>query len=358
MNYIGSKHSLLPFIEREVKKMAEPPGVFCDLFAGTGAVAARFKRLGWSVIANDIQRYSYVRLGHLLLNNSEPAFRGLEDQVPGLKAVSINLRGAAVCAYLNALPGRDGYVYKNFCVGGTKGGIERRYFSDENGRRCDSIRDTIADWNDAGRLTEGEHDYLLAALLEAIDAVANTASVYGAFLKKLKKSALKSLELKPLEIIPSSQKHQVFSADANELIREISGDVLYLDPPYNQRQYAANYHVLETIAQNDKPKLHGKTGLRDWSDQKSRWCSRSDVLEEFSDLIENAQFKFIALSYNDEGLLSVADVRRVMRERGDYRLAKKTYNRFRADKAHARNHKRDHTVEYLHCLRVEDQPAR
>lgn len=354
MNYIGSKQSLLPFIEREVAKLAAPPGVFCDLFSGTGAVAAHFKKLGWSVIANDIQRYSYVRLGHLLLNNSAPLFQGLESEIAGLAAVPTEQRGDAVCDHLNSLPGRAGYVFTNFCLGGTNDGVERQYFSDDNGRRCDSIRETIADWWEAGLLSEGEHDYLLAALLEAIDRVANTASVYGAFLKHLKKTAMKPLDLKPLEVIPSTEEHQVFSADANELIRQISGDVLYLDPPYNQRQYAANYHVLETIALNDKPELHGKTGLRDWSDQKSSWCSKREVLDEFTDLIENAQFKFIALSYNDEGLLSVADVRRVMKERGEYHLAKKTYNRFRADKPHARNHKRDRTVEYLHCLRIED----
>ena len=41
-------------------------------------------------------------------------------------------------------------------------------------------------------------------------------------------------------------------------------DTVYLDPPYTKRQYAAYYHVLETLAYGDEPEVSGVTGLRPW----------------------------------------------------------------------------------------------
>ena len=111
-----------------------------------------------------------------------------------------------------------------------------------------------------------------ARQLEAIDKHANTASVYGAFLKKLKNTAQKIFELRPLNIIINEEEHEIYNDDINNLIKNIKGDILYLDPPYNHRQYATNYHLLETIAQYDEPEIYGKTGLREYQTQKSFYC--------------------------------------------------------------------------------------
>jgi adenine-specific DNA-methyltransferase len=127
------------------------------------------------------------------------------------------------------------------------------YFSNENGKKCDTIRTQIQIWKDKNLLTEDEYFFLLASLLEAIDKVANTASVYGAFLKQLKKSAQKPLELKPATYHLNDHSHTVTNMDVNELVKETKHEVVYLDPPYNHRQYSGNYHILETIARYDSP---------------------------------------------------------------------------------------------------------
>ena len=100
------------------------------------------------------------------------------------------------------------------------------------------------------------------------------------------------------------------------MAKKIHGDVLYLDPPYNARQYCSNYHVLETIARYDNLELSGVTGLRDSSSQKSKFCSKRTVVETFEDLIKNAQFKYIFLSYNNEGLMSLDTIKEIMSSHG------------------------------------------
>ncbi|MCY4322031.1 MAG: DNA adenine methylase, partial [Bdellovibrionaceae bacterium] len=170
--------------------------------------------------------------------------------------------------------------------------------------------------------------------------------VYGAFLKKLKKSALKKLTLKPVELYKNNQTQQVFNRDSNILLKDITADILYLDPPYNQRQYSTNYHLLATIARYDEPKILGKTGLRSYKQQKSLYCSKSKVKEIFKDLILKAKAKYIFLSYNNEGLMSLKDIKEIMSLKGRYDYVTKNYNRYKAD-SH-RNYKTDKTIEYLH----------
>ncbi|MEG0764304.1 MAG: DNA adenine methylase, partial [Oscillospiraceae bacterium] len=167
---------------------------------------------------------------------------------------------------------------------------------------------------------------------------------------QLKKTAEKDFALELLPIIDGSYNNKVYNTDINRLIGTLSGDVLYLDPPYNARQYCTNYHVLETIARYDNPILKGKTGLREYQNQKSVFCSKRNVEQAFNSLIANAKFKYIFLSYNNEGLMALDTIKSIMEQYGEYQVFTKDYHRFRADKKASRNHKSDVTVEYLHCL--------
>lgn len=324
MNYIGSKVSLLDFIDSVVDEFADSYNrrlIICDAFAGTGTVGFFFRQQGHKVIANDIQYYSYVINKNLIEN-------------PVLQLDKLD--------YLNSLEPVEGFIYQNYCAGSGSG---RVYFSDENGKRCDAIRQEIERLKTTGEINKNEYFAYLAALVEAIDKVANTAAIYGAFLKQLKRSAGRPLKLKQ---IPTSNEiaGKVYCGDSNVLINGISGDVLYLDPPYNIRQYSSNYHLLETIVRYDNPELHGKTGLRETTSQNSKYASSRTVAAEFEDIIKNAKFKVIVLSYSNEGLMSERLIREIMSKYGTYYLREREHRRFRADPGH----KAVTTNEHLHVL--------
>ena len=330
MNYIGSKYSLLDFIHKTISEVTGyNPGdvfTFADLFAGTGVVGASYRKQGCKVISNDIQYYSYVLNKHLIEN------------VPTLDDSPLN--------ELNSLTGTEGFVYNNYCQGSNS---ERNYFTDSNGQKCDAVRIALERMHNEGEIDDSVYFYFLASLVNSIDKYANTASVYGAFLKHIKKSAQKEFKLELLPVI-SGSKGKVYNEDINALIRRVSGDILYLDPPYNARQYCTNYHVLETIAKYDNPVLNGKTGLRDYSSQKSLFCSKRTVDKTFDDLISHADFKYIFLSYNNEGLMSLDTIKAIMSKYGKYTCYTKDYRRFKADKDENRQIAADTTTEYIHCL--------
>ena len=356
MNYIGSKLSLLEFLKESINttlklhneaKLSKDM-VFADLFAGTGIVGTTFKKEGYSVIANDLQHYSFALNKHFIENTAYLTFDGL-SKIYG--ETPLEERAAFICEFLQNIDGEEGFIYNNYCPGGTQDNdYQRMYYTDDNGKKCDAIRRKIQKWFDNGLVTDEEYYFLLACLIEAIDKVANTASVYGAFLKKIKKSAQKNIKLVPLEIVLSDRDNRVYNSDINELITEIDGDILYLDPPYNNRQYAPNYHMLETISKYDNPDIKGKTGLRNYTDQKSDYCSKRTASKAFEDLISKANFKYIFLSYNCEGIIPIDEIEKIMKKYGEYSCFEQDYKRFKADKTENRNHKKDSTTEYLHCL--------
>jgi len=328
MNYIGSKHRLSSFIKSIILDVVGDDlsnKVFCDIFAGTGIVGRIFKSKVKQVISNDLEYYSYILNKNYIENNTF------------LKGKDIYLR------QLNNLPLVNGFIYNNYCSGGN---IGRKYFSENNGKKIDAVRIQISKWKDTKEINDSMYYYLLASLLESADEVANTASVYGAYLKKLKKTAQTDLIIKSAEYSLCKNNHLVFNEDSNSLIKNIQGDILYLDPPYNSRQYGANYHLLNTIALYDDFVPSGKTGLRKYN--KSLYCSSLNVKKVFEDLIKNAKFKYIFLSYNNEGLMNNQDIKNIMCKYGRYHFVSKKYQRFKAD--NNRIHINNITKEFLHVL--------
>lgn len=331
MNYIGSKYSLLDFIDTTIKEIVGEnlsDLTFCDIFAGTGIVGRYFKTKVRKVISNDWEYYSYALNRNYIGNHSEIADK--EEYIDKL----------------NQLSGiENGFIYTQYCLGGGNG---RQYFSDENGKKIDAARTQIENWKNNGQIADNLYYFLLCSLIESADKCANTASVYGAFLKNLKKTAQKPLIITSANFQLNHNEHEVYNEDANELIKKIEGDILYLDPPYNSRQYGANYHMLNTIAEYKPFTPKGKTGLREY--RKSSYCSKALVKESFENLIRDSQFKYIILSYNNEGIMSLETIKNIMSQYGHYQIFQKKHQRFQADRLENRNYSTNSTTEYLHVL--------
>ena len=366
MRYIGNKTKLLGFIDGVMDELGIRSGVFCDPFAGTASVARHMKERGFQVISADLMRYSYILQRAYVVVDDYPGFAGVSREVGNTPSSGEDAGRKALqktVQFLNNLEnGRGGFIYRSYCPGGSNG--RRLYFTDDNGRRIDVIRQRLARWQSEGRLTGDEYYLLLAALIEAADAVANISGVYCAFLKSLHPNAKHSLKLKsPRVITGRSRRHQALLGDANELIEQIRCDILYLDPPYNVRQYACNYHVLETIADGwsrEEPRIYGKTGMRPYKHQRSRYCCRRKGERALTDLIAKAHAHtgctHVLMSYNDEGVIPLTSIERILKEGGlpdTYRTFRRRYRRFRSDSdgPNRRYRQGDRVTEWIHYIR-------
>ncbi len=297
MRFLGSKQLLLSHIEQFLKEHIDgDENTFLDLFAGTNVVGQYFKK-DYTIFSNDILFFSYVNARATIENNKALKFTGL--QAIGIENPLVYLQENA-----NRLKKAKSNYYEEAYT--PSGGS--MYFSVENGKRIDFIRGILDEWNNDYLITDGEYYYLLSTLIEAIPYVSNTTGTYGAYLKYWDKRAEKCLNLEPLEIIDNGRENKAYNEDANKLVKKINADIVYIDTPYNNRQYASNYHVLENIARHTMPTLKGKTKIFDWKNLKSVYSIQSKALQSMEDLIKNIDAKHVIVSYNDEGIVSLDDL--------------------------------------------------
>lgn len=294
MRYIGSKLNLLPQLDAAISERNPQGGTFCDVFSGTGAVGRYFKNR-YPIVSNDLLYFSHILQYASIQLNKEPDFTKLETEV-GEPFHHLNTLDVGKFDFKI-----DPFVALNFSP--YKRG-ERMYLTEKNALTIDAIRQSVQEWLDADFITKDGYMYLLAALLECVPSVSNIAGTYGAFLKHWDPRTSKAIFLKPLALTDNGKENVSYNENANNLIRKISGEVLYMDPPYNSRQYLGNYHVLESIAKYDSPVLKGKTGTREDLAKVSDYCKKGKVAASFNDLLANANFDYFFISYSTEGLLT------------------------------------------------------
>lgn len=312
MRFIGNKTNLLNDIAQVIKENCDgTENVFCDLFSGTASVSRYFKNK-YKIISNDLLYCSYILQKGTIENNEIPNFKKLKEKLnihdvfDYLENTDINKEKF------------NKFIYENYSPNEK---CERMYLTSENALRIDFIRNKIEGWKNEELINKNEYYYLLAALIEGVPFVSNITGTYGAYLKQWDKRAFKKFEMIRLNVIDNKVKNQCYNKNSNDLIKKISGDILYLDPPYNERQYLPNYHLLETIARYDNPEIKGKTGIRVYDLEKSNYCKKNKVYLELEELIKNAKFKHIIVSYNQDGLLSQNDIETILKKYG----SKETY---------------------------------
>jgi len=308
--YLGNKYKLLGFIEDIISEKCGKINSVFDIFAGTGVVGERFNNPEIKIISNDFLSANYVCL---------QAFLGTSKDIQ--ESISQKIE------HLNKLSSEENYFSKHF--GGT-------YFSEDNARKIGVIREEIEKIS----VNDSEKNILICSLLYAMDKVANTVGHYDAFRKDL--DMLQPIKL----LIPSidyfnNKNNEIYKEDANTLVRKISCDVLYIDPPYNSRQYSDAYHLMENLTEWKKPEVIGIAKKMDRSHIKSAYCLKN-ATQSFEDLINNAKCKHILLSYNNTGdskdgrsnaRMMDKDILRILNNKGDVEIFEKDYKAFTTGKS-------------------------
>lgn len=350
MRYIGNKRRLLDFIRRVVRARGIEPGTAVDPFSGTASVARALKRWGFRVAASDIMEYGYVFASAYVETVEPPRFEALEE-----------VRGhglAGALAHLNALPDRRGFIHEHYSPAGRAGAAHgRMYFTPANAARIDAVREQIETWHRDARIDAPGYHTLLAALIEAADRVANTTGVYAAFVKSWQPNARRPLRLEPARHVRGNGCRAARADAAAAVAAAGDFDLLYLDPPYNARQYAGYYHLPELIARgwfDGAVEMRGKAGLIEDRDRRSEWSSSRHCEEAFERLVAGARCRHIVMSYNAEGIIPEPTIERVLKTYGlrdTYRRYRRGYRRYRSDADRAGRRYRGDTVdEYLYCV--------
>ena len=340
MRYIGNKNKILSYIDQLIKdkRINCENYTFCDAFSGTATVGDYFKD-SFKIIANDNLYTSYI-MSCARLNTPKKKKKKL-----GKDPFDI---------FNNEKNKLKGFIYNNFSPGGS----ERQYFSKENAARIDYIRTKIEKWYSEDKITRNEYYYLIACLIESVSKVANVAGVYGSYLKKWDPRAVKPMKFIHVEQLKENAlyENEVYNKNIEELINDISGDILYLDPPYTKNQYSVQYHLLETIALYDEPELKGKTGARDTKSKTSKFSKPGDVHIEFEKIVAKAKFKYIILSYSSDGIMSKEYIESVMKRYGKpetFDFRKFTYKQYLNSKAE----KDEKHCEYLFFIEKKENES-
>jgi adenine-specific DNA-methyltransferase len=419
VRYIGNKTKLLGFIGEFLDDKGIRPVRAFDAFSGTAAVGRFLKEKGAGVVSCDLMAFSYVFQRAYIVADRYPRFSGLADDPDVTHArarpdfgarvdhrVTRRLEGGSaramrktspaatrpldeILVYLDSyLDPHESFISRHFAApdprsvkhatdlsaGGTAIAkaepttsplAARMYFALDCARRIDAIRERLHDWHVTGAISDDEFYLLLAALLEAADSVANTTGIYAAYIKQWQPNALRDLRLRLPSIVPRARQRarascEAFLGDVSQIApRAGRFDLLYLDPPYNTRQYSAYYHVPEIIARGwfgEPLVLRGKTGLPAGG-AKSAWSTRAQCVLALEQLIETVDADHIILSYNSEGIIPDAEIERIFRcvgRPGSFARVARDYQRYRSDSpGPARQYKAHSVREQLYYVRTK-----
>lgn len=322
MRYLGSKTLLVEQIHTLIGP--QPDGsIFCDPFGGIGTVGRYMKQQGFKVCSGDLLLFAHYFQKALIQLDTTPIFSNLMIESEG-----------NVEHYLNRLVTSDGWFIEEYCE-------KRRFFTVNNAKHIQACINAIWHWRANYYIDEDEYAFLVASLIQSMDRVANTAGTYYAYLKHYHRKALQPFQFQFLQPIQSNYQCQCFLADANELVKQHKCQILYLDPPYNTRDYAKYYHLPETIARGEIPTPSGKSGVPIRHDVRSSYIQRSKIKEAFLDLLASNHSQIILFHYTDNGLLQEQFIRDALSELGlveEYYFDCKGYRTSSAYPSNSRHH--------------------
>ena len=339
IKYIGSKRALLGHVTGAVRSVLPEGGLVCDLFSGTARVGHALKGQGFRLWSNDHNAYA-----HTLATAYVQADRERWAD-----------RAEAVLSELRTVPPQAGWFTRTFCD-------EARFFHPDNGAKIEAMRERIETMD----LEPELRAIVLVSLMEAADRVDSTAGLQMAYMKAWAPRALKPLELRLPDLLPgvAAGPCRATQGDAVEIAGQVEADLVYLDPPYNQHSYLANYHVWESLVLWDRPETYGVANKRiDVKTRKSPFNSRPGIGPALQAVIERVKTPNLIVSFNDEGYLSREQLVAMLGARGHVQVIEIARPRYVGARIGIHNLKgekvgavgRLRNVEYLFV--VTDQPV-
>jgi adenine-specific DNA-methyltransferase len=368
--YIGNKRKLLPLIGDAIEATGLVGGTFVDFFTGSTVVARFAKTLGFKVLANDWEPYSFEIANGTVALNQRPSFDALGGP-------------AAVFEALNGVTPVDDYVSRHLCPKDDDNPDvenERMFFTHANGSRIDAMRELVRAWENEGLLDRFELSYILAAMAYSVSYVSNTSGVFKGFhngwggrtgtaLYRI----LSEIELREPVLLDNGQLNLATREDAASLAPRIgellgaSPDIVYLDPPYNQHPYGTNYHVLNTAVLWDKPPLNprivvngkptDKAAIRkDWrTERRSHYNHAKQAPAALAALVDSIDARWLLMSYSTDGNIPLEDVLRALGSRGSLQIFSKPYKRYRVSTP--RMSPKSHNVEFVALVDPNGAPS-
>lgn len=301
MRYFGSKASATEWVY-EIISDRIPAGTFCDPFGGIGTIGSFFKSKGFSVWSGDILTFAHCFQIARLGTNRIPAFRGLRE--------AMNLTSVAgVVDSLNQESRHKGWFVEEYAK-------KRRFFTEENATRIEACRLRIEEWSRKELLTKEERAILVASLINSMDRVANTAGTYYAYLKGWHRKALQAFRFTLIPFTAGSSNCMCFLGEAHALVSKRFFDVVYLDPPYNERSYARYYHLPETLALGETPDIHGKSGVPNRERTTSDFNRPQHARYALERLVQSGRCRLLAFHYSDDGLIRQQDIEGILSDYG------------------------------------------
>ena len=335
LNYIGSKFQLLEWIEEQIKEktglVSFQDKIVGDLFSGTGIVSYHFRKKGAITVSNDAELYSSIITNAFALSDYNEACKSFIENIQ---------------KELDEGKNKVGYITRNYSPYEE---CERMFFTVENAMKIDYISERIQETN----LSENDYNFVLASLILSADNVSNVPAVYGCYLKNFKAKATKKLKLEPVHTntLKCKDGSTVYNKDILSLDFPQKLDIVYLDPPYNERQYSKNYFPLNMIAlspreQEIQSPLRGKTGIPE-DCFLSPFCKKGQVEEAFNTLFSNINSHWLFMSYNSESIVSKERLIEIMKKYGEVSVTERDYKRFKSFEYNDDNE----IKEYLFCLK-------
>jgi adenine-specific DNA-methyltransferase len=342
MRYIGNKTRLLPFILRTLERSGIGVGSVHDAFAGTASVSRALKAKGWRVHSSDLLMSSYVfQRAYVVADAADPLLSDMAGELGSLDPV-------------------ESFISEHFSPARRGGAGVRMYFTPDNAGRIDAAREQLETWRKSKTISEDSYYLLLAAIIEGADRVANTAGVYASYMKRWQPNAKRRFEVIPEMPVKGAQPAEATLMDATDAAKSIGEvDLLYIDPPYNSRQYVAYYHIPEILARgwsDSAPAIRGKVGLLAGEEGRSQWSHGRRVQKLFSALLAASGARNALISFNSEGHLAPDALQSLLTKAsadGEVAHFTQRYRRYRADsEREGRHYHKDMALEHLYLVRL------